>query len=341
MGLEDVLARLDPKTAARIKTASEAKVDYLPLASFGATRALGGGIVRGRISLFYGNYSSGKSTLFLQSIGEWQKQGLVCAWNDAEGTFDPEFARKLGVNTDELILIRERSFGKITNAVTPLLRAKIDVLVIDSISMAVPAVFVNEDGSIKDFDETKQLGAHAKACTMMVNSIHHENEDTAVVLLSQTTTEIGQNYAKQVPHGGKKVQFASTQMVLLQSTGTEKEQIVEEVQHGDVVLKEPVGRRVKLYVDKNKAGPQSRRCEYDLFYAGDFIGIDNVGEVIDEAITYGIINQARAWFNMGDTKWQGRKAVVKHFRENPHALEELKQEIRAVLNGGDIDGDGL
>jgi recombination protein RecA len=338
LGIEDLLARLDPKTAARIKTASETKVEYLPLASYGATRALGGGIVKGRISLFYGNYSSGKSTLFLQSIGEWQKSGYTCAWVDAEGTFDKDFAKSVGVNTEELILIQERSFGKITNGVTPLLRAGVDVLVIDSISMAVPATFVNDDGSIKDFDDTKQLGAHAKACTMMVNSIHHENKETAVVLLSQTTTEIGQNYARQIPHGGKKVQFASTQMVLLQSSGNEKEQIVDEVQHGDVILKEPVGRRVKLYVDKNKAGPQSRRCEYDLFYAGDFIGIDNVGEVVDEAISYGIIKQAKAWFSMDEQKWQGRKKVVTHFRENQQALDSLKQEISALLNGGDIDG---
>ena len=341
MGIEDLLAKLDPKTAARIKTASETKVEYLPLASYGATRALGGGIVKGRISLFYGNYSSGKSTLFLQSIGEWQKAGYTCAWVDAEGTFDKDFAESVGVNTEELILIQERSFGKITNAVTPLLRAGVDVLVIDSISMAVPASFVNDDGSIKEFDDTKQLGAHAKACTMMVNSIHHENKETAVVLLSQTTTEIGQNYARQIPHGGKKVQFASTQMVLLQSSGNEKEQIVEDVQHGDVVLKEPVGRRVKLYVDKNKAGPQSRRCEYDLYYAGDFIGIDNVGEVIDEAISYGIIKQAKAWFSMGEQKWHGRKNAVTHFRQNQHALDELKQEISALLNGGDIDGDRI
>lgn len=337
--LEELLARLDPKTANRIKTASETKTTFLPLASSRATDALGGGVVKGRMSMFYGNYSSGKSVLILQSIGLWQKMGYTCAWVDAEGTFDKDFATRLGVNCDELILIQERSFGKITDASLPLLRAGVDVLVVDSISMAVPASFINEDGTIKDYDDTKQIGAHAKGCTMMVNSMHHDNKETAIILISQTTTEIGQSYARQIPHGGKKVQFACTQLVLLQSSGNEKEQIQEEVPVGNLLIQKAVGRRVKLYVDKNKAGPQSRRCEYDLYYGGEFVGIDYVGEAVDDALEYKIIKKAAAWFKFGDQQWQGRPKTVKYFRQNPEALEELKTEIALFLKGGETDGD--
>ena len=334
-GIDEVLAQLDKKTLERVQRASEVKTEYLPLASYGATKVLGGGIAKGRITLCYGNQSSGKSLLFEESVALWQKMnlGLKVAWVDTEGTFDTKFVRRLGLDPDDLIIVRARSFNKITDTCTRLIRAGVDVIIIDSISQAVPAVFVDDSGHVKDFDETKQVGAHAKACTMMVNSLHHENVDTAIVLISQTTTEFGQNYTKQRPHGGQKVLFASTMVLNLQSSGTEKNQIMGNVNVGDVTIQRPIGRRVKLYVEKNKAGPQSGRCEYDVYYAGNNLGIDRIGEVVDEAISYGIIKKAGAWFTTSEKKWQGRASVISYFKETPGALDDLEKEIHLVETG--------
>lgn len=337
MDFTEFLGTLDPKTARAIKTATETKTEKLPLASERLTTALNGGVGKGRITLLYGNTSSGKTAMLLQSIGMWQRMGKVCAFVDAEATYDKDWAESLGVNNEELILVQKRSFGRITDAITPLLEAGIDAIVIDSISMALPEGFVDKDGGVADYNNMKQLGAHAKACSTMCNSIHYSNESTAVVLISQTTTEIGQTYTKQVPHGGKKTQFASSQIIKLTSSNTDAKQIKGEVRIGDMLLMEPIGRKVEAVVEKNKLGPQSRSCEYDFYYAGDHVGVDSVGEVVDDAVKYRIVEKAGAWLKFDGQQWQGRDAIVKYARESQEFVEILKKHTAAALNGGVVD----
>ena len=138
MDFSEFIGSLDPKTAKALKTATETKTEKLPLASERLTAALNGGVGKGRITLCYGNTSSGKTAMLLQSIGMWQKMGQVCAFVDAEATYDKEWAERLGVDNEQLILVQKRSFGRITDAITPLLEAGIDAIVIDSISMSLP-----------------------------------------------------------------------------------------------------------------------------------------------------------------------------------------------------------
>ena len=333
MAFEDFMAKLDPKTAKRLKTAQETELIKFPLASSGLTHALGGGIGAGRITLCYGNTSSGKSVLMMQTIGVLQKQGFVCAWVDVEGTYEKGFGAKLGINNDELILIQKKSFGGITDEIMPLIRAGIDFLVIDSISDALPEVFVDKDGEAVEFDKMKQLGAHAKSCTMMVNAIHYENEKTAVVLISQTTTKIEQTYVKQVPHGGQKVPFASSQIIKLTSSNTEGQQIMGNSYIGDLILEAPIGRKVEYYVEKNKLGPQSRKGKYDLYYDGDFVGIDAIGEVVDKAETLGIVTKKGAWYTVEEKQLQGRPKVISALREDDALLKTLKERVNLVLTG--------
>lgn len=333
MGYEEFIAGLDPKTAKRIKTAMETEVVKLPLASYGVTKALNGGIAKGRVSLFYGNTSSGKSLLSMQSIGNWQREGLVCAYVDAEGTYEKNFAGRLGINNDELILIQARSSGKIESEIKPLLENKIDVIVIDSISDILPEVFIGKDGSMNDQENRKQMGAHAKAITQLVNGIHYLNEDTAVMLLSQTTTEIGQMYVKQIPHGGKKVQFASSQIVRLTSSNTDDKQIKGQTFVGDLIFEAPIGRRVDAFVEKNKLGPQHTRCSYDMYYDGKSIGIDVIGETIDEAIKYQVVTKAGAWFKYDGNQHQGRDNLVAFFKQNPEEIERVKKQIHLIETG--------
>ena len=337
MGYGDFIATLDPKTAKRIKTAMETEVIKLPLASYGLTKALNGGIARGRIALTFGNTSSGKSLLAMQSIGLWQKQGLVCAYVDAEGTYDKEFAARLGINNEELILIQARSSARVEAEIRPLLQSNIDVIVIDSISDILPEAFIGKDGSLNDQEDRKQLGAHAKAITNMVNGIHYLNQDTAVWLLSQTTTEISQTYVKQIPHGGKKTLFASSQVIKLTSSNTENQQIKGHTYVGDLVFESPIGRKVDAIVEKNKLGPQHRKCSYDLYYDGSYIGIDTIGEVVDEAMKYLIVEKAGAWFKYDGNSYQGRDKMVEFFKESEEELERLKKQIHLVETGELVD----
>lgn len=336
MNLDDFVSRLDPKIAKGIQIASKVKLERLPLASRRLTQAIGGGIGKGRTTAIYGNFSAGKTMLALQSIGMWQKMGLVCAFVDVEGTYEPEFAKKLGVNNDELIIISSKSSNKISDSIAPLLRAEIDVIVIDSISAIVPAVFTDErTGDLVDADRRKQIGAHAKAIKTVISCIDYENISTAVVLLSQTTTKIEQTYVKQVPHGGNALGFSSSTMIKLTSSNTDAQQKKGLVDFGDYKMELPIGRTVSAHVEKNKIGRQSSLVEYDIYYAGDVIGIDSMGELVDMCIERNIIAKSGSWFSYGTQgsedffQKQGKDALNKHLLENPELIEMLEAKLNA------------
>lgn len=332
MNLEDYLARLDPKTAKRVLTAQAVNLVRLKTASITLNDALGGGIGKGRVTLTYGPPSSGKSLLWMHSIANWQKEGLICAWIDVEGTYEKEFAAKIGVDNDNLILIQKKSFGAITDEIMPHIRAGIDVLVIDSVSDALPEVFIDGDGSAVEFDKMKQIGAHAKSCTMMLNAIHYENFETAVVLISQTTTKMENNYVRQAPHGGQKILFGSSQIIKLTSSNTEKQQKMGRILRGDRLVEIPIARHVEAYVEKNKIGPQSQKAEWDLYYAGNFIGIDYVGEVFDMALDFGIIT-GKGWFEYNGVKTQGRDNFIDRLREDDVEFKQLEDELHMMKTG--------
>lgn len=315
MGIEQYLATLSPTTAKRVRLAQEVETVRYPVASKGLTLALGGGVGAGRIATFYGNQSSGKSMLWLQTIGMLQKQGLVCAYGDAEMAYDKDFAAKLGVNNDELILIQKRSFGAMADTIAPHLQAGIDVLVIDSISALQPDVFLDDDGNLEEFAKRKQMAAHAKSCTIFTNGIHYDNEKTAVIFISQTTTGIYQTHTQQMPHGGQKVLFNSSQIVRLTSSATEKNQIKSNVTLGNKIIEQPIGRPVDVTVEKNKLGPQSRKTKYNIYYDGPQLGIDLIGEIAELAIAYGIV-EGSTWLSYEGQKWQGKANLVTALKED-------------------------
>lgn len=330
---DEFLLTLDPRIAREVKTAQETHNEVLPLASRGLTDDLNGGIGKGRMTLLYGNTSAGKTALMMQSIGLWQKTGQVCIFVDVEGTWDNDWAEALGVDVSKVILIRERSVSKIYNKIRPLLEAGADALVLDSISMILSDSFIDDDGHGKDLEKQIQMGAQSKAIARLLNAMHYSNEQTAIVLISQTTTEIGQSYTKQVPTGGKKPMFASSQIIKLTSSNTEAKQITGKIHVGNKVLDVPVGRTVNSVVEKNKLGPQGGASSYDFYYRGAYVGVDHVGEAIDEAVRYGVISKGGAWFSKGDQKWQGRDSVVKFYRENVDELEALATEVKEFKDG--------
>lgn len=334
MSFEDFLSRLDPKDAREIKTADKVETIRFPLASRRLTYALKGGIGAGRITTIYGNTSAGKTLLTLQTIALLQSMGKVCGFLDVEGTFDEEFARKLGVNTSELVLDGSKSSVKVEKKARSWIRAGIDFVGIDSISDVMPEVHVDEKtGALSE--NRKQLGAHAKAITSLIHGIHYDNEKTAVVLLSQTTTKIEQTYTKQVPHGGQRVFFDSSTMIRLTSSNTDAKQHKGIVQIGNSKVEVPIGRKVEAFVEKNKIGPQHRTASYDIYYDGPNLGIDKVGELVDLGLDFAILEKGGAWYKLdADRRWQGRDALISAIKEDPDLEIELESKLNEAMYGG-------
>lgn len=333
MSYEDFISKLNPKVAASLKTAQETELVKLPLASYRLTNDLNGGIAKGRITLIYGSTSAGKSLLVQQSIAQWQKQGLVCAYADIESTWERGWAERLGVNNDELILIQAKSSGRIEKEIAPLLEAEVDVLVIDSISDILPEVFINKSGEMNEQADRKQVGAQAKAITALLNGIHFLNKSTAVVIISQTTTYFGQSYVEQIPHGGQKTLFASSQVIRLTSSASPNQQKKGEVFVGDRVLEVPIAREVEYLIKKNKLGAPFKANKYMLYYDGPKVGIDYVAEIIDDAVDLGVVKKGGAWFTYGEGKWQGRDGMVKHLEENPSVLKDIENALHTIRTG--------
>ena len=336
MSYEKFLEKLNPKVAQALKTAATNEVVKLELASIYMTEELGGGIGKGRVSLVFGPPSSGKSLLLLQSIAKWQKQGLVCAWADVEGAFEKEWAKRLGVNIDELILVSGKSSGRLEENIRPLLEAEVDVLVIDSISDILPEVFVDKKGEMNSQEDRKQIGSHAKAVTALVNGIHYINKSTAVVLISQTTTMFGQSYVEQIPHGGQKVLFACSTIIRLNSSASPNAQITDEVMVDGQLFTRAVARDVDWIIRKNKLGSPFGTGSYRMYYAGPLAGIDNVRELVDSAVAFGVIKKGGAWFSYGERKWQGQDALTKEMRTDESLYNEVLSDLKAARNGGEV-----
>lgn len=333
--LEDFLATLDPKIARQVRTAQQTELIKYPYASLGLTHATGGGFGASRVTLVYGNPSSGKSLLMMETIALLQRTlGLNCAYFDVEGTYDKSWAARLGVDNSELILEQPKSFGKITDKAVPLLDAGIDVLVIDTNSDALPEVFVDKDGHINDFKDLKQMAAHAKSNTIMLNALHYANKRTAIVVLSQTTTMIANTYVKQIPHGGQKMLFGSSQIVHITSSPTDDNQIKGKVTVGDRVTEIPIGRTVQAKVEKNKVGAPGGKAEYEIYYAGDHVGIDPVSEVYELSVELGVIEKPNnTTHKFEGVSWNGKPATKQALREDDGLFQRVKKELNTRMTG--------
>lgn len=330
--IDDIIQQLPKNLRAAVQKGSEVHTELLPLASVGLTKALGGGVGKGRMVLTFGNTSAGKSLLWLSSIALNQRldPDFNAAWIDTEASFTKEWAQRIGVDTERLIVVQKIGADAVTDIGVQLLQAEIDMLVVDSISQMIPAAFIEEDGTIKEFDKTKQIGAHAKSVTMMTNSFNFANRSTVVSLLSQTTTNIAQMYAIQEPHGGQKVQFASSQIIKLNSSNHENKQIKGEIKVGDRIIEDIIGRKVDVVVTKNKLAKPFGKASYDVYYAGELIGIDHYGELVDEAINLGIIIKGGAWLKYGEENIQGREKFVTLLKEDEVLYEKIKGEVDAA-----------
>jgi recombination protein RecA len=324
LAIEDIIAKLDAKTKKRIELAQQITLEKIPLGSIGLTQALNGGIGKGRQTLVYGNKSSGKSSMLLQTIGEAQKRGLTCAWIDAEKSFDTDWASRLGVDNSQLLVSNVMSIDDFTSVGCSLLEAEIDIIVVDSISALLPSTYFEKAQEMKDgLDGTKQIGSKAKELSIAVNKFNFANKSTALILISQIRNQFNTYGASLKPDGGQAMMFYSSTVIKLWSSAAEKEQKTLELSFGDNLISTPIGRPVNFTVEYNKIGPPSRTGTYDFYYHGDFVGVDQIGEIADLAVKHGLFEKGGAWFSYKENKMQGRDKVIKWLKANPLEVEEL------------------
>jgi recombination protein RecA len=328
--LEEILSKLDPKTRSRVQSAQDVQVLKQKTPSIGLTSALKGGLPYGRQVLIWGNKSAGKSSFCLQMIAMAQKEGKTCAWIDAEASYDPKWAELLGVDSEKLIYSPAKTVNDMVDVATKLMEADVDMIVVDSISALLPAIYFEKDGNeLKDLQDTKQIGAEAKDMTHAVKMLNYANKNTLLVLISQQRNQFGSMHASHIPTGGMAVKFFSTTVIKLWSSEAEANAIKAGVKVGDKIIEQRVGRPVNWIVDYSKVSPPNLSGQYDFYYQGEVLGVDRVGEVLDVAEMYGIIEKGGAWYTVNGERFQGRAKAVQYLRDNPEVAEKLIGEIDA------------
>lgn len=332
--IEEALSQLDPRIRKRLGPAVGIKTEFQPTPSPGLNAALGGGLPYGRQVLLWGSKSSAKSSLCLQTIGLAQKEGKLCAWVDAEMSYDEEWAKKLGVNTEELIYSPARSINDMVDVTVALLHAGVDMIVIDSISSLLPAVYFEKDSNeLKQLDQTKQIGAESKDLKhawMMINYANNQEKAALIVAISQARNNITAMYTQSVPTGGLSTQFMSSTIVKLFSSTSDAQSIKKKIKSNDKLIELKVGRKVRWEVTNSKTSPPGSSGEYDFYYRGDLIGVDVVGDLVDTAEMRGLVERTGAWYQLEDgTKLQGREAFIDKVREDEDLRNKLEESLDA------------
>lgn len=333
--IEEAMAQLDPKIRKRLSSGEGITTEMQPTPSAGLNRALGGGFPYGRQVLLWGSKSSAKSSLCLQMIGMAQKEGKLCAWVDAEMSYDEEWAKKLGVDTSQLIYSEARSINDMVDVGVALLQAGVDIIVIDSISSLLPAVYFEKDSDeLKALDQTKQIGAESKDLKhawLMLNYANNREKPALVVAISQARNNIQATYTQAAPTGGLTTQFMSSTIVKLFSSSSDSQAIKAKIPVGDKLIEQKVGRKVRWEVLNSKTSAPGDSAEYDFYYRGDLIGIDSIADLVDTAEMLGFVNRTGAWYQLEDgTKLQGRDAFINRVKEDKELYESLVAKVNNV-----------
>jgi recombination protein RecA len=331
--IDEAFALLDPKIRKRIGSGVGVKTELQPTPSVGLNRALGGGFPYGRQVLLWGSKSSAKSSLCLQTIAMAQKEGKLCAWVDAEMSYDEDWAKKLGVDTSKLIYSEARSINDMVDVGVALLHAGVDIIVIDSISSLLPAVYFEKDSDeLKALDQTKQIGAESKDLKhawLMLNYANNREKPALIIAISQARNNITAMYTQSVPTGGLTTQFMSSTIVKLFSSSSDSKAIKGKIKVGDKLIEQKVGRRVLWEVQNSKTSAPGDSGEYDFYFRGDTIGVDGIGDLVDTAEMLGIVERSGAWYILPDgSKVQGRDGFVNKVKED----KDLEASIRSKLD---------
>ncbi len=331
MNVEEVLANLNPKLRKSVDLATGIKIDKQKTPSYGLNRALGGGLPYGRQILMWGSKSSAKSSLCLQIIGMAQKEGKVCAWIDAEMSYSEEWAQRLGVDSNQLIHSTARTINDMVDVGTDLMTAGADIIVVDSISALLPAIYFEKDSTeLKQLENTKQIGAEARDMTNAVKMLNYANnrvKPTLLILISQARNNIGAMYVSQQPTGGMATKFYSSTIIKLFSSESDNQAIKGKIHIGDKIIEEKIGRKVRWDLQFSKTSPAFQTGEYDFYFRGADVGIDSVADLVDTAEMLGFIERAGAWYTVEGERYQGREKMILGVKENLDVQDALIEKV--------------
>ncbi len=331
--MQDLLAKLDPKTRKRVQLAQSVVVNKQLTPSVGLNIALNGGLAYGRQHLVFGNKSAGKTSFCLMLIAQAQREGKLAAWIDCEMTFDPDWAAKLGVDLEKLLIVQEIGINQVTEAAVELVKAGADILVIDSISDILSSAFWTDKNELKDFENTGQIGSQAKDLGRMSNMIMAVNSDCMVVMISQVTAEI-QNYGKLGFHGGNKTKHNSSTIIKVFSSEAQAEQIKDKIRVGDALIETVVGRPVNWTVVFNKTAAMGATGQYNFYFAGPYKpGINRESELAKLGTLYGLVKKSGAWYTVEGQVLQGESKVIEYLTENPDIASVLEERIYELARG--------
>ncbi len=288
-------------------------IEVISSGSLGLDLALGiGGLPRGRVIEIYGPESSGKTTLALHAVAEAQKRGGVCAFVDAEHALDPIYARKLGVDVDNLLISQPDTGEQGLEIADTLVRSgSIDVLVIDSVAALVPRAEL--EGEMGD----SHVGLHARLMSQALRKITGSvaRSNTTLIFLNQIRLKIGVMFGNpETTTGGNALKFYSSIRMEIRRTGSIKER------------DEVTGNHVRVKVVKNKLAPPFRQVEFDIMFGE---GISKSGELVDLGVKAGVVEKSGAWFSYDSQRiGQGRENAKQFLRDNPKVAESIEKKIR-------------
>ncbi len=310
-----------------------APIASISTGSLGLDIALGiGGLPRGRVVEIYGPESSGKTTLTLHVIAEAQKKGGICAFIDAEHALDPAYARKLGVNLDELLISQPDTGEQALEIADTLVRSgAVDVVVIDSVAALTPRAEL--EGEMGDTHVGLQARLMSQALRKLTGSISKSN--CMIIFINQIRMKIGVMFGSpETTSGGNALKFYASVRLDIRRIGALKDR--EEV----------IGNQTRVKVVKNKVAPPFKQVEFDILYGE---GISKVGELIDLGVTGNVVEKSGSWFSYNGTRiGQGRENARKFLLENPHLADEIEAAIRGkaglisglILAGPETENEG-
>ena len=333
MTIEDVLSQLDPKLRKTVMSGDTIpEIEYAATPSYGLNKALNGGLPYGRQVLIWGSKSSAKSSLCLQTIALAQKEGKICAWIDAEMSYDKTWAEKLGVDVSKLIVSQCRTINEMVDIGTNLMNAGVDVIVVDSITSLLPAIYFEKDSEeLKQLENTKQIGAESRDFSnawKMINYANNKVKPTLFILISQSRNNISAMYTSQQPTGGQATKFYSSTVIKLFSSESDNQALKGKIHVGDKLIEEKIGRKIRWDLQFSKTSPAFQSGEYDFYFRGDTLGIDAIADLVDTAELMGIVERTGAWYLLPDgTKVQGRDGFVNRVREDLDLQEMIKAKI--------------
>lgn len=304
-------------TVMKMSDSAVEEVEVIPSGSLGLDIALGvGGYPKGRVIEIYGPESSGKTTLTMHAIAESQKAGGIAAFIDAEHAFDAVYAKKLGIDVENLIISQPDNGEQALEIADNLIRSgAIDIVVIDSVAALTPKAEI--EGEMGD----SKMGLHARLMSQALRKLTATISRTkcTVIFINQLREKIGVMFGNpETTTGGNALKFYASVRIDIRRSGSPIK-----------VGEDAVGNRVKVKIVKNKVAPPFKNTEFDIMYGE---GISKVGEILDLGVEFDIVKKSGSWFSYGDTKLgQGRDAVKELLKDNPELLEELAEKIKMAI----------